>query len=76
MSQKHLDLIEKPHQPNFEGALNYYKGVAEENAKLADKYRLQSLIYLGEIQRANKALQKRSYQIHNLKDRLSKHPKA
>jgi len=74
MSQQHLKLIEKPEQPNFEGHLGYYKNLATENARLADRYRLQSLIYLGEVQRANKALAKRAYQVRNLKSQLAKHP--
>lgn len=71
---KHLELTEKPEQPNYEGQLGYYKNLATKNAELADRYRLQSLIYLGEVQRANKALAKRSYQIKNLKDNLARHP--
>ena len=74
MSLKHLQLVETPEVPDFEGHLGYYKDLATKNAILADRYRLQSLIYLGEVQRANKALAKRSYQVKNLKDRLSKHP--
>lgn len=71
---KHLELTEKPEQPNFEGQLGYFKNLATKNAELADKYRLQALIYLGEIQKANKALTKRARQVTYLKDSLAKHP--
>jgi len=71
---KHLELTEKPETPNYEGQLGYYKNLATQNAVLADRYRLQSLIYLGEVQRANKALAKRARQVTYLKDSLSRHP--
>ena len=71
---KQSTLTEKPEQPNYAGQLSYYKDLAVQNGILADRYRLQSLIYLGEVQRANKALAKRARQVGYLKDNLAKHP--
>ena len=71
MSQAHLKLIARPNVMSAEENANYYEQQAIANAALADRYRLQSLIYLVELQNANKALTKRSYQIKNLRAKVA-----
>jgi len=79
MSQTHLkliehaferafnQLIERPQILSAEENENYYEQQALDNAVLADRYRLQSLVYLNELQKANKALTKRARQVKNLR---------
>jgi len=71
MSLAHLKLIERPAVQTAEENANYYEQQAQQNAVLADRYRLQSLIYLVELQKANKALNKRAYQIKNLRAKVA-----
>ena len=67
----HLNLVQQPVTLSAEESHNYYQQAAATNAALADRYRLQSLIYLTELQKANKALTKRSYQVKNLRAQVA-----